>query len=827
VSDTAVIFSIIGRDLTGPAIGKAGSAFNKLALGMAASAAFFGVKALDAAADLETAMTRVQTGAGEAETNIRADMNGILQMMGEVGASAQDLAQGLYTVNSAGFHGAEGLAVLKIAAMGAKVGAADMHTTVDALTTALNAYGLGSDHAAAAMNALVAAEGQGKTNLEALAGSLSAVVPAAAAAHVGLNDVLAAMATMTAQGTPAAAAATYLKQAIGALASGGGSARAQKVLQGLGVDTIKLGQTLGSGPGGLAKSLQMVTDAIQAHMGPNGIVLVQGMQKAASSTNDFQKILANLPPAQMTYLQALAKSMGGMKSLQAVLELTGGHMATFKENMDVIYTKVGESGDAIEGWAAVQQTFNQRMAETKGTLEAVGIRIGNFLLPYAQKVLIVVQSMVNWFAKHTTVAKVLAGTIGVLGTAFVLYRAYALAAAKATEIWKLLTVEWAVQTKIATAAQWLFNFAMDANPIGLIIIAIAALAAGFYLLWTHSKGFRDFFIGMWSHIWGFMKAVGAWFAGPFAHFFVELGKQLAAPFVWLWHTILEPFAHAAVAYIKWVWNIYSSIFHLIADLIMMYLVPAFMTVWHAVIEPFARATAAYFTWLWGIVMTVWHGIADGAIWLYQTVLTPIGHGIATVVGWVGDGFTWLWHQVIEPAVHGIAAAATWVYDTVIKPVWSAIMTATHWLGDGISAVFSSIGSFIAGAFHQAVNTAKGAINALISVVNGAIRGIDTILSKANSLPGVNFPMIPQIPHLAAGGIVQVGEHGTEIVRLPSGSAVYPHGSVPADMAGGGGRRMELGVRPGADAAVGTLLQTLFRRGLVQVYVDGQPVTVSA
>lgn len=45
--------------------------------------------------------------------------------------------------------------------------------------------------------------------------------------------------------------------------------------------------------------------------------------------------------------------------------------------------------------------------------------------------------------------------------------------------------------KVATAAQWLFNAAMSANPIGLIIAAVVALAAGFVVLYKKCEGFRN------------------------------------------------------------------------------------------------------------------------------------------------------------------------------------------------------------------------------------------------------------------------------------------------------------------------------------------------
>jgi hypothetical protein len=86
---------------------------------------------------------------------------------------------------------------------------------------------------------------------------------------------------------------------------------------------------------------------------------------------------------------------------------------------------------------------------------------------------------------------------------------------------KVAMIAVAAWTKIVTAAQWLWNLAMMANPVGLIIIAIVALVAVIVYLWTHSAGFRDFFIGVWEHIWSFMKMIGAWFAGPFKDFFVN------------------------------------------------------------------------------------------------------------------------------------------------------------------------------------------------------------------------------------------------------------------------------------------------------------------
>ena len=52
----------------------------------------------------------------------------------------------------------------------------------------------------------------------------------------------------------------------------------------------------------------------------------------------------------------------------------------------------------------------------------------------------------------------------------------------------------------ATVAQWALNAAMAANPIGIVIAAIAGLVVAFVVLWNKSEAFREFWIGLWEKI---------------------------------------------------------------------------------------------------------------------------------------------------------------------------------------------------------------------------------------------------------------------------------------------------------------------------------------
>lgn len=57
-----------------------------------------------------------------------------------------------------------------------------------------------------------------------------------------------------------------------------------------------------------------------------------------------------------------------------------------------------------------------------------------------------------------------------------------------------------------TKAQMALNAAMSANPIGIIIAAVAALVIGFVVLWNKSEAFRNFWIGLWESIKSFCSS---------------------------------------------------------------------------------------------------------------------------------------------------------------------------------------------------------------------------------------------------------------------------------------------------------------------------------
>jgi len=184
----------------------------------------------------------------------------------------------------------------------------------------------------------------------------------------------------------------------------------------------------------------------------------------------------------------------GLKQVGINFKDTGSVIGNYNQLMDQLTQKVG--GFAVkEGKTATGQAkiLDNQFGELKET-------IGAALVPALVKLVPPLVQILGFLRRNSdTVIKVLAVVGSLVGV-----------------IWLLNAA-----VRAYTAVQIAWNIAMELNPIGLIIIAVIALVAGIYLLWTRSSAFRNFFIGMWDHIWGFLKAVGGWFAGPFAGFFVK------------------------------------------------------------------------------------------------------------------------------------------------------------------------------------------------------------------------------------------------------------------------------------------------------------------
>jgi TP901 family phage tail tape measure protein len=520
-------------DLAGESALGFGSKMKLAALGMAAGAAV----SIKMAADWQESLTQLVTGAGEPVKAMAAIRQGILSLSVGTDTSVTDLTSGLYMISSAGYKGAEGLDILKAAAEGAKEGGASLADVANVLTSAMNAYHLPASAANSVTQQLMATVAAGKMHMQDLATSLSSVLPVAANAGISFSQVGGALATMTMQGMTARRASTDLGNMIRSLLKPSADASAEMKALGLNANQVssrlgKVGLTgtlnelteaiLRNSKGGqaLAASFAGMTPQTQAYArsilagkltttqftdAVNGLSTKQG-----ALLTSFNKTATSATGVKTTFDGAMSSMVGGATGLNVALLLGGKNMGAFQSNAKSVADAAKTSGSNITNWAKVQGDFNFKLGQAGKAAEAVAYNLGDALLPAATKVMSVFASLGQWFAKNSAAGIALAAVIG--GTlAMVIGGKLITSLSEAREAFSSLADSEMIQgaaSKVAAAGQWLLNAAMDANPIMLIVIAIAALVAAIVLLTMHCKAFRDF----WKDCWKVIEdaAMAAW-----------------------------------------------------------------------------------------------------------------------------------------------------------------------------------------------------------------------------------------------------------------------------------------------------------------------------
>jgi TP901 family phage tail tape measure protein len=155
-------------------------------------------------------------------------------------ASVVELTAAAYDVASAGFlKTADQTKILEAATKGAVGGMSDINTVGNAVTSVLNAYGMSADQAAGLVDGFIQTQNDGKIVLAEYAQLIGRLAPIGAAAGVGIKELNAAVATITAQGVAPEAAVTGLAQAISSILKP--TAEAQKLAKELGIDFTETG----------------------------------------------------------------------------------------------------------------------------------------------------------------------------------------------------------------------------------------------------------------------------------------------------------------------------------------------------------------------------------------------------------------------------------------------------------------------------------------------------------------------------------------------------------------------------------------------------------
>ncbi len=263
----------------------------------------------------------------------------------------------------------------------------------------------------------------------------------------------------------------------------------------------------------------------------NSLALVLGQVSAAGKLGGqdlLQFINAGFNP-----LQELSKMTG--KSYGELQQMMSKGQITFDNVAAAMAHATGEGGRFFGMMERQSQTvggkfstvmdnireqaagmFNQMKSPFSEFLDAV-----NSALPaifgFAQTVFDTLASGIRFVLQFRTEFALLAGAIS---TAWAVSKAYT----AALLIYKGVQTAVMVATKAWTAVQWLLNVALDANPIGLVVMAVGALVAAVVYCWNKFAGFRAFLMAVWDTLKGFAGVVKQYVVSAFNDLLGCLGK---------------------------------------------------------------------------------------------------------------------------------------------------------------------------------------------------------------------------------------------------------------------------------------------------------------
>ena len=258
-------------------------------------------------------------------------------------ASTNELLAASYDVASAGFGKAADITkILEASLLGAVGGMTDIGTVSDAATSVMNAFGLTTDSVSKIVDGFVQTQNDGKIVVGQYASQIGRVAPIAAAAGVGIDELNAAISTVTAQGVPVESTFSGINQVIASIVKP--TSEAAKAAKRLGLD----------------------------------------FSSAAIKTKGFGGFLEDVIQKTGGSEVEITKLFGSVDALKALMPLINDDLVTFNKNLDNQKNATGAAGDAADIMgqtvsSQISQIVNNITTLVRGLDQVLGPAISGLL----------------------------------------------------------------------------------------------------------------------------------------------------------------------------------------------------------------------------------------------------------------------------------------------------------------------------------------------------------------------------------------------------------------------------------------------------------------
>lgn len=487
----------LGKSLqkTGDKITKAGKKVAPLSLACGA----FLTGAVKGASDFQNGMNKMSTLFDTSKTSVKGLSSEFLNLSNKTCISATELAEAGYQALSAGQSVDKVGKFVETAGNLAKAGFTSTTTAVDVLTTAMNAYGKNAGSADDIANKLVRTQNLGKTTVDELASSMGKIIPTASSMGVNIDNLTSGYVSLTKQGISTAESTTYMNS----------------MLNELGDSSTNLGKIIKEKTG----------------------MSFQDCMKQGMSLGDVLKVTKDYADENGIAYNEL---WGSAEAGKAGLAILNDGVDEFNNTVGIMSSKTNDVGQALQKLESPSTKAKKAINEARNSGIEFGTSILISLTPAINAVTSGIERLTSWFnglsnGTKTTIAVILALIAGLSPVLIVLGKVISSVGTIITLIPKIS----AGISLVMNGAKALWAI-LSANPIGLVIIAITALVAGFTYLWNHCEGFRKFWIGLWNTAKSTISSAGNFIKGVIDRIKGFFNFKISWPHIPLPHFNIQP-----------------------------------------------------------------------------------------------------------------------------------------------------------------------------------------------------------------------------------------------------------------------------------------------
>ena len=648
-----------------------------------------GTAAVKTAADFDSAMSKVAAVSGATGSDLDALRDKAREMGAKTKFSASEAAEAMNYMAMAGWKtqdmldGIEG--VMNLAAASGE----DLATTSDIVTDALTAFGLSANDSGHFADVLAAASSNANTNVSMMGETFKYCAPIAGSLGFSVEDTAEAIGLMANAGIKSTQAGTSLRTIMTNLSG-------EVKICGSAIGKVTVATTNADG------SMRSLSD------------ILADCRTAFGGLTESEKASA-------------AESLVGKNAMSGFLAL----MNAGEGDINKLSSAISNCDGTSEKMAAtMQDNLAGQLTILKSQLEELAISFGELLMPAIRIIVGWIQKFVDWLNGMDEGTRKVIVTVALLAAAIapvliVIGKVMSAVGTIMTIIPKLAGVINVVKGAFAA-----LNATMLANPIVLIIAAIAALVAAFVYLWNTNEEFRQFWIDLWESVKE--TAIAVWEA--LKEFFQAAWEAIKATAETVWNGIRDFFTG--------LWEGIRSLFTTVVTAISNFLT----TSWNAIrntVTTVWNAIKMVFSTVWNGIKTVVTTVVTAISAFLTTAWNTIKTAITTVLNAIKAAVTTIWNaikNVITTIVNGIHMAVTSAWNniksavtTAANAIKTAVSTAFTSMLNGIKNICGNIYGAVKGGFDRAIGFVKGLASQAFQwgadFIGGIVNGIRSMIGQ--------------------------------------------------------------------------------------------------